>query len=439
MIQLEKGLLSYRALFYYGLNNISSMRSLRFTALVLVAAIILLLIAGCTQPAGSGTPATTTAPAEAGATVGILYSKGVGPMPMLLATKQIDGYIAWQPFVSIGSESKLGKVVAYSGNLPPIASNANHPCCILFASDSLIAQNPGIVSSVSALTQLSSKYIIDHPEEASQLDAAFLVGGSNFTYGNVTVPSVDVLEDAFPTVKYTNEPTPAWVNATKQFVNTQIQLGYVTNQLKTSDSARLDAQLFNFAPYQSAKAMVAGNSFRTPAKMIEPITIGYLNGDMHSAALHIALKKWQYFNNTYGIALKPRDATMARPDMADLIVNGVPVAEVRLVGGDAGPQVMQMAATDIVQMGYLGVPPAIAAIDKGTPIKIINPVNTEGSGLIVDPNAPVTDWKSFVAWAQQRSAAGNPLKIAAPGKGSIQDVLLQFALKDSGLSFKESS
>jgi NitT/TauT family transport system substrate-binding protein len=185
--------------------------------------------------------------------------------------------------------------------------------------------------------------------------------------------------------------------------------------------------------------MLATGAIKTPKKTTKQITIGYLNGDMHSAALHIALKKWQYFNDTYGVALKPRDPTMARPDMADLIVNGVTVAQVKLVGGDAGPQVMQMAATDIVQMGYVGVPPAIAAIDKGTPVKIINPVNTEGSGLVVDINAPVTDWNSFVNWSQQRSAEGKPLKIAAPGKGSIQDVMLQYALRDSGISFKETS
>ena len=160
---------------------------------------------------------------------------------------------------------------------------------------------------------------------------------------------------------------------------------------------------------------------------------------MHSAALHIALKKWQYFNDTYGVTLKPRDLTQTRPEVADLIVNGVTVAEIKLVGGDAGPQVMQMASTDVVQMGYVGVPPTVAAIDKGTPVKIIHPVNTEGSGLVVDVNAPVTDWKSFVTWAQQRSADGKPLKIAAPGKGSIQDVMLQYALKDSNITFKETS
>ncbi len=404
------------------------MKTMRLTVIALVAVALVLITAGCTQPAQ-----TTNS------TVGILYSKGVGPMPMLLATKQIDGYIAWQPFVSIGSDSGIGKIVSYSGQLPPDASNVNHPCCILFATNDLLASNPDLVTAISALTQASSTYINDHPADAAALEADFLVGKGNFTYGNVTVSSVGVLNDAFPTVRYTNDPTPAWINATKGFVNTQIQLGYVTSDLKNATANQLDAKLFAFGPYQDAKQQLASGTLKTPKKVTTPITIGYLNGDMHSAALSIALKKWQYFNDTYGVALKPRDATQTRPDTADLIVNGVPVAEIKLVGGDAGPQVMQMAATNVVQMGYVGVPPTIAAIDKGTPVKIINPVNTEGSGLVVDVNAPVTDWKSFVIWAQQRSAEGKPLKIAAPGKGSIQDVMLQYALKDSGITFKETS
>jgi NitT/TauT family transport system substrate-binding protein len=406
---------------------------MKIPVIALIAVAFFVLAAGCTQPAGTPTPITSQT------NVGILYSKGVGPMPMLLATKQIDGYIAWQPFVSIASKSGIGKVVVYSGQLPPADSNINHPCCILFARDDLLATNPDIVTAVSALTQASSKYINDHPSEAAELEADFLVGKGNFTYGNVTVSSVDVLNDAFPTVKYTNVPSPEWIAGTKKFVNTEIELGYITGDLKNATSDQLDAELFAFGPYEDAKQQLATGTLKTPAKVTKPITIAYLNGDMHSAALHIALKKWQYFNDTYGVTLKPRDPTQNRPDVADLIVNGVPVAEVRLVGGDAGPQVMQMASTDIVQMGYVGVPPTVAAIDKGTPVKIIHPVNTEGSGLVVDVNAPVSDWNTFVTWAQARSAAGKPLKIAAPGKGSIQDVMLQYALKDSNITFKETS
>jgi NitT/TauT family transport system substrate-binding protein len=415
------------------------MKKIGITVIALVAIVLVLITAGCTQPAGQ-TGTTTAAPTPAGkAEVSILYSKGVGPMPMLLATKQVDGYIAWQPFVSIATESGIGKVVTYSGQLPPEGSNVNHPCCVLFATDDLLARNPDLVAAVSGLTQASSRYINDHPDEAAQLEADFLVGKGNFTYGNVTVSSITVLNKAFPTVRYTNDPSPDWVNGTKGFVSTQIQLGYITSNLKNTTSDQLDSILFNFAPYQSGKVVLTGGRLKTPAKEQKQLAIGYLNGDMHSAALSIALKKWQYFNDTYGVALKPRDPTQTRPEIADLIVNGVPVAEVKLVGGDAGPQVTQMAATNVVQMGYIGVPPTVAGIDKGIPLKIINPVNTEGSGLVVDMSAPASDWKSFVAWAQQRTAEGKPLVIAAPGKGSIQDVMLQYALKDSGITVKEAS
>jgi NitT/TauT family transport system substrate-binding protein len=98
---------------------------------------------------------------------------------------------------------------------------------------------------------------------------------------------------------------------------------------------------------------------------------------------------------------------------------------------------MQLAATKAIQMAYVGNPPAISAIDQGTPLKILMALNNEGSGVVVVTSSPATDWDSFVQWAKERSAAGNPIKMAAPGKGSIQDVMLRYALNESGLSVKE--
>ena len=307
------------------------MKTLKISAIALLAIAFLVLTAGCVQPAGNPTPTNQT-------NVGILYSKGVGPMPMLLATKQIDGYIAWQPFVSIGTESGIARLVEYSGQLPPAGSNINHPCCILFARDDLLAQNPDLVTAISALTQASSTWINEHPAEAAEIEAEFLVGKGNFTYGNVTVSSVEVLNDAFPTVKYTNVPSPEWIAGTKKFVNTEIELGYITGDLKNTSASELNAKLFAFGPYEDAKKQLAAGSIKTPPKATKPITIGYLNGDMHSAALHIALKKWQYFNDTYGVTLKPRDMTQARPDVADLIVNGVLLQKSSWLAGMPAPR-----------------------------------------------------------------------------------------------------
>ena len=405
------------------------MKTLRLTAIALVAIACILLTAGCTQP--STTSGNTS--------VSILYSKGVGPLPMLLATNQIDGYIAWQPFVSVASESRIGKVISYSGDLPPVGMWKDHPCCALFARDDFIAANPDVVNAISALTIASTDYMNAHKDESGDLVADWIAGKGNLTYGNVTVSSVSVVHAALPTVKYTTNPSPAWINGTNNFVSTQIELGYITAKIRNATPEERAAMIYNFRPYQAARKMVDDKKVVTPAPLTKPFAIGYLNGDMHSASLIVAVKKYQYFNDTYGVALVPRDPAKSKPEICDLVVNGQKIAEVRLIGGDAGPQVAQLAATDAVQMGYIGTPPELAAIDKGTGIKILHPLNTEGSGVVVSAAAPASDWNSFITWAKQRSAEGKPLTMANPGKGSIQDVMLKYALRDSGITLKEVS
>lgn len=41
--------------------------------------------------------------------IGILSTRGPGPRPHLLATGQVDGYIAWQPFVEVAPESGMAR------------------------------------------------------------------------------------------------------------------------------------------------------------------------------------------------------------------------------------------------------------------------------------------------------------------------------------------
>ena len=386
---------------------------------------IALLIAGCITPAP---------PAEN--SVSVIYTKGTGPMPTLLATDQIDGYIAWQPFVEVAPLAGIGKVLIYSGDLPPAGRWQNHPCCVFTARQDAIDNNPDLTNALTASLILSTRYIDEHPDESAEIVADWLAGKGNFTYGDISVSSVEVLKRAFPTVKFVNEPTEEWKNDTLEFVYAQRELGVLTGSLvNTTDKESIDL-LFDSRPYDSANSMIQSGTITTPALQSKPIGVGYLMSD-HDAALFVAVKNWKYFEDTYGIAIKPRDLTASRPDVADLIVNGQPVAELKLVSADAGPQLMQLSSTDTIQYALVGNPPAIAAIDKGTPVKIIMAINEEGSGIVLAEDAPANDWDSFVTWAKTRSASGQPLKIAAPGKGSIQDVLLRYALEESGLSVKE--
>jgi NitT/TauT family transport system substrate-binding protein len=220
------------------------------------------------------------------------------------------------------------------------------------------------------------------------------------------------------------------------FIQAQTDLGLINGDLKNGTAGDKNSLLYNFAPYESAKTIIATKKVTTPVVVKDPVTVGYLMAVDHSA-LFVAVKKYQYFNDTYGIALVPQDPTKAKPDVADFIVNGQKVAEVKFVSASAGPALMQLAATNGIQMSYVGAPPAIAAIDKGIPIKITYPIDNLGSGIVVTKGAPVKDWQSFAIWAKQRSDAGKPLVIAAPGKGSIQDVMLRYSLQDSGIATTE--
>jgi len=391
--------------------------------------ICMLLVAGCTNQ-------TTKTPPASNGTVILTYTKGTGPMPTLLGTDQIDGYIAWQPFVEVAPLAKIGRVLVYSGDMPPEGHWKNHPCCVFTATSDAIANRPDITNALTAALVLSTRYLEEHPAESAEIVADWLAGKGNFTYGDISVSSVDVLSSAFPTVRFINEPTDDWKRSNLEFVYAQRELGVLTGSLANSSDAQTISLLFDSSPYDAAAAMIGAGRIATPAPAKDPIGIGYLMSD-HDAALFVAVKNWQYFNDTYGICIKPRDTSVSRPDIADLVVNGQKVAELRLISGDAGPQLMQLMATGNIQYALVGNPPAIAAADKGTPVKIIMALNVEGSGVVVSDSSPATDWPSFVAWAKERSDAGKPVKIAAPGKGSIQDVLMRYSLETSGLSVME--
>jgi len=414
------------------------MKTLKLTAIAILALALVLVLftAGCTQSAGpSGSTTASTASGSSGTSangsVGILETAGVGPMPSLLATGQVDGYIAWQPVVEAGVESDIGQVAVYSKDLPPAGEWSHHPQNVFVVRKDFYAQNPDFVNDFSALNLAATQYINAHPQETATIDADWLAGGQNFTYGNVSVSSVTVVNNSIPTIEFSNDPSDSWKASTSNFVQSLVTLGTVKGFV--ANSTDQDAVLYNFQPYTSAQAILASKNVTTPAPVQNTVGVGYLMAVDHSA-LFVAVKDWQYFNDTYGIALKPEDLTAAKPSVADFIVNGQKVATVNLVPANAGPNLMQLAATNSIQMSYVGVPPAISAIDQGTPITIAYPIDNLGTGLVVANGAPAQDWQSFVAWAKERSDAGKPLVIAAPGKGSIQDVMIRAALQDSGIT-----
>ena len=128
------------------------------------------------------------------------------------------------------------------------------------------------------------------------------------------------------------------------------------------------------------------------------VRIGYLLGDLHHLPFFVA------------------------QDRGFFAEEGL---SVEVVGPfDAGPSEMDALAANQIDMGYVGVAPAVLAAARKIPLSIVSGVNLEGSGLVtgMDINS-VAELKSK--------------RIATPAPGSIQYVMLGMLLAGNNLGYND--
>lgn len=125
------------------------------------------------------------------------------------------------------------------------------------------------------------------------------------------------------------------------------------------------------------------------------VTIGYMPSD-HHAALLIANATGQFKDK--GI-------------------------DVKLVQFNNGGDLMAAAASGELDMGYVGITPALSSISKGVPVKVVSSVQDEGSGIVVAEDSEISSIEDLKG-----------KQVATPGASSIQYMLLLHALEEAGLS-----
>lgn len=130
----------------------------------------------------------------------------------------------------------------------------------------------------------------------------------------------------------------------------------------------------------------------------ESVNIGYLPSD-HDAALFVADAQGQFASK--GINTK-------------------------LVQFNNGGDLMTAMASGDVDVGYVGITPVLASIEKGVPVKVISAAQTEGSGLVVSKDSGINSVNDL-----------SGKSIATPGEASIQYMLLQYYLEQNGMSLKD--
>ncbi len=99
----------------------------------------------------------------------------------------------------------------------------------------------------------------------------------------------------------------------------------------------------------------------------------------------------------------------------------------------SGPDIVKAFANKEIDMGYIGLPPAIIGIDHGIPIICVAGGHVEGTVLIAQKEySTFDDQKNFKTVLSQFEGK----IIGSPPKGSIHDCIIRNALEEAGLDVK---
>lgn len=158
------------------------------------------------------------------------------------------------------------------------------------------------------------------------------------------------------------------------------------------------------------------------------LKVGYIF-TTHHTPLIVAAQKGEAFKQM-GVYLRP----VVAKDKYELMANGKPVAVLQFVVAKSGAETAALFARNQLDLAMASVTAIMAGIDKGTPIKILSPLQTEGMALVAPKDSPLTDWNSLMANVK---TARKPVKIGYHSPTSAPKIVLEGALKQAGLRVTE--
>lgn len=322
-----------------------------------------------------------------------VYWIGIPPIQQQssLHDGSVDAAISWEPYCSDSIVAGDAHALAWSGDIWH-----NHPCCVVAVKTSFLNDNPDLVARMVRAHMEANLWILDaleHPDGANY--TLLMQIGSAFSARNTTV-----VQAAVEHIKYSVELTPEVTDWFGNFTQMFIDL----NQTSLGGS------------YSSVDAFVTDlvdDSVLTAALAVQPsneilgtVNLGYLTGDLHQFARVVAM------NSTVG------DGQTLYEKFGLNIVAANPGGYLN------GGAVMDAFAGNAIDVGYLGVPPAILKkLNVGTDIKVVALANGEGSAILA--TAGIDSFADL-----------NNKTIATPGPSSIQHLLLLYYADLQGFDVK---
>jgi len=315
----------------------------------------------------------------------------------------IDGGVSWEPYCSDSILSGDSHALLWSGEFWP-----NHPCCVLAVNAEFAEDHPELVARVVAAHIEATDWILDtianktsNPTNYSML----LDMGAAFSSRNTSVVEAS-LEHMTLLYDMNQQLKDYLVNFTNEFI--------ALNQTSSDavDDRGYDSVVDFIDTFVDDSYLTMAGNLSKVDTILGTVDLGYLNGDLHQFARVVASNVTMWDGTTY--------------EGKDLFTQwGVNIESPTPFAN--GAFVMQAFDTGLIDMAYLGSPPAILkhlnVNTDNSDIRIIAQVNVEGSAIVVS-----NDIQSF------DDLVGKT--IATPGPGSIQHLLLMAFAEEYGFDLK---
>jgi NitT/TauT family transport system substrate-binding protein len=322
-----------------------------------------------------------------------------------IAQGLIDGGVSWEPYCSDSILSGDAHALVWSGDFWP-----NHPCCVVAVNAEFAEAHPELVARTLAAHVEATDWILDtvaNKVVEQENYTALLAMGADFSGRNATVVEAS-LEHMTLLYEMNEEMKDYLVNFTEMFIDLEQTSDAAVDARGYSSTEDFIDTFVNYSYLDMAATLSKVNS------TIGTVNLGYLQGDLHQFARVVAtnVSIWD------GTAFEGKNLF---EQWGVEISSPSPYAN--------GAFVMQAFDTGVIDMGYLGSPPAIIkhlnVNTDNSDIRIVAQVNVEGSAIVVSNDIQTIE-----------DLGGKTL--GTPGAGSIQHLMLLAFAEENGFNIRLS-
>ncbi len=151
----------------------------------------------------------------------------------------------------------------------------------------------------------------------------------------------------------------------------------------------------------------------------------------HQTPLIVAMKQGEAFKDqgTYLKEVVPKEKY-------ELYSDGKKVCKVNIITAKSGSETATLFAQGHIDIGLASVTAVMNAIDSGTAVKILSPIQTEGMALVFPKGSNIKDWTSFENYVKSSS---KPVIMGYHSPTSAPKIVFEAALFDAGLKVTQDA